>query len=1293
LIAAGETDVRAKLARGLQSSGYAVELASDEKQALRLAVDDNFQVAIVAPGPSPANLAMMLELRDTVPKMMVLAEGPDEIARLRRSLPGVDAFLLKSSNEAALISRVGEMIALADSAAGEPMPVPSILCAENCRLNLAGCVFVDADGREVALTRAESDLLKELARSPCQVLSRDKLRRAVAGRDADPFDRSIDMLVARLRRKIERDPKVPRIVVTVPGVGYKLMARPQSADARQFGAEPTEPERRQLTALSCKLVGAAGLAVDFDPEDLSQITRNFQDLAVAAITRMGGTIATVIPDEIMAFFGYPEAHEDDAARAVNAGLDAVAKIGQLVSPKGEPLQARVAVATGLALASQRQTVGEPSVIAARMCDLAAPNSVLVTASTRRLLNSTFVYGEPERYVLAGVSEAVSACRVTEKRAVESRFKAKRSNKITRLVGRDQELQQLLALLDRARFCKGQVGLICGEAGIGKSHLCEFLLEHIVEEPHVTVRYQCSPHHLNSPFYPVISQLEHAMGFEQTDTPEVKLEKLEAALSQAVEATPEDVLLYAALLSIATPKREPLPGVTPQRQKDLTIAALIRHLLGLADKQLLIVVLADAHWIDSSTLQLFNRIIPLVKAARILVLISFRPEFIPQWLGEPHLTMLRLDRMGREQGLALISEVTGDKKLPREVQERIIEKTDGIPLFVEELTKSVLESGLVQDVGDRYVGTGPLPSVVLPATLLGSLAARLDRLGPTKEIAQIGAVIGREFSQALLTAVVPESANSLQALLAQLVASELILVSGEFPDSTYKFKHALVRDAAYATLSRSKRQRLHGRIAEALENRFPFTTETQPELLAHHVAQAGFTQRAIDYLRKAGQRSIERSANAEAIAHVSRALELLKSLPDSLQRKHAEFALEVMLGQAMIASYGYAAPKTRETLLRARTLMDDSTEASQKFAVLYGIWASLYVAAEVARQRDAAVELFAEAERTNDTAALCIAHRLVGTTYVTMGEFAAGLGHLKLARALYNAEHHAGYRHQYGQDIGASALCYLSWALWHLGHIDQASEAATEAMELAEKLSHPHTLVYTICHARGFMDLFRRRCEDTKSYAGLVVSICNENGFSHWANCGMILDGWAAICAGQVDRGLEVLREGVVGWQKGGARLWLPMFLILEAETYAKAGRHEAALQAIEQALAICEETGERWALAEVLRIKARLLSTGHGKNCRKIEAILHDSLEIAQRQQARCWELRTSCDLARLWQRQGRNRKALKLLQSVYDQFTEGFDTADLRDAQALLRDLRGNLCWKRNENGRRRRPLVRREE
>jgi len=356
------------------------------------------------------------------------------------------------------------------------------------------------------------------------------------------------------------------------------------------------------------------------------------------------------------------------------------------------------------------------------------------------------------------------------------------------------------------------------------------------------------------------------------------------------------------------------------------------------------------------------------------------------------------------------------------------------------------------------------------------------------------------------------------------------------------------------------------------------------------------------------------------------------------------------------------------------LIDDTTDLTQKFAVLYGVWASYYVAGETATQRPLAVEFLAEAERTPNTALQCIAHRIVGTTDLTMGEFTGGLHHLKQARALYDSEHHATYRHQYGQDIGASALCYLSWALWHLGYVEQASEAATEAVKLAEKLSHPHTLVYTICHARGFMDLFRRRHQDIQSYAGLVISICKENGFSHWMNCGKILDGWAAVCRGQVDTGMEVLREGLVGWQKAGARLWMPTFLILEAEAYGKSGRDEAALQTIERALAICEDSGERWAMAEVLRCKARLLLSARRANDAAIESTLLKSLEIARCQQARCWELRAACDLSHLWQRQGRSKKALKLLQSVYDQFTEGFDTADLRGAQKILRTLRPEL-------------------
>jgi len=471
-----------------------------------------------------------------------------------------------------------------------------------------------------------------------------------------------------------------------------------------------------------------------------------------------------------------------------------------------------------------------------------------------------------------------------------------------------------------------------------------------------------------------------------------------------------------------------------------------------------------------------------------------------------------------------------------------------------------------------------------------------------------------------------------------------------------------------------------RIADVLENSFPLSVETQPELLAHHLAEAGFTVRAVEYLQKAAQRAMARSANTEAIAHLTHALELLPSVHDSVERKRARFPLEAMLSQAMIARYGYAAPKTRDALLKAITLIEESTESTRKFAILYGIWASHYVASELVKQRSAAAEFLKEAERSGDTAIKCVGHRLIGTTHLTMGELAAGLRHLKQAWALYDSEHHAVYGYQYGQDIGASTLCYLSWALWQLGYVEQASRAATEAIALAEKASHPHTLVYTICHARGFMDLFRRCHEDMRVYASSVISICNENGFLHWANCGAIFNGWAAACGEQVDRGIEMLDEGIAAWQRGGARLWMPMFQMLQAQAYAKASRSEPALKAIEQAISACQSSGERWAMAEVLRTKASLLArAGDGKRA-EAEAVLLDSLDIAQRQEARSWQLRTACDLSRLWQRQGRNGTAHQLLQSVYDEFTEGFDTGDLLEAHTLLLALKPNLRWKRTD-------------
>jgi class 3 adenylate cyclase/DNA-binding response OmpR family regulator/predicted ATPase len=1300
LVVAQQIEFRARIARVLQSAGYGAELAENPKRALELAGRKNIHAAIVVDSPDLARLAQ--ELCDKIPTTIVVGHRTDDIVRPGHGLQGKGVSLEDALDEQKLLDLLSRPAASPGSTGDETVPAPVKI--GDCKFDLAGHTFIDGGGGEVRLTRAETALLAAFVDSPRRVLSRDQLRYAVAGRGAEPYDRSIDMLVARLRRKIEPDPKAPRFILSVPGVGYKFDVRPQSAadgeappalepeplnqsgrgeaipagTPGQGSAAPhSEPQRRQLTVLACQLVGSTALAVNLDLEDFGGAIRRFQEMCTSVITHWGGAVINFVGDEILASFGYPKGYEYDAERAVHAGLDLVERIGEVRSQCGDPLQVRIGIATGLVLVGENQpAIGDAVVIAARLRNITPPNSVTVTASTRKLLGDMFVYGDSK---FEGVLGPEATYQVTGKQPIEMRFAASQTAKLTQFVGRQHELQQLSTLWELAKAGKGQVALLCGEPGIGKSRVTKTWSNLIADEPHILMRYQCSPHHTNSPFYPIISHLERAAHFEREDTPDLKLRKLEAMLSQAGAATLADTRLYASLLSIPTDKFNSSPDLTSQRQRGLTIAALVRQLRDLALTRPVVVVLADAHWIDSSTLELLSRCIASIKAARVFVLINFRPEFFPPWLDESHVTMLRLHRFAREQIEAIILDVAGSKELPRELQEQIVSKSDGVPLFAEELTKTVLESGLLQDADDRYVAVGPLPALAVPTTLLGSLTARLDKLGEIREIAQIGTAIGREFSYRLLAAITPVSSSTLQTALAHLAASELIFVRGEPPDSTYIFKHALVQDAAYATMVRSKCQQLHSRIADALTQGFPETVETQPELVAHHLAQAGLTERAIEYFRKAARRAIERSANAEAIGHLTRALEMLESLPESPERERLALGLEVMLSQAMIADRGYAAPETRNVLLRAKTRFDDLTDPSQKFPILYGIWAGHYVGGEGSELTDAAMEFLAEAERYKDTAALCIAHRMLGTTCVTKGEFATGLHHLEQARALYDSAHHSRYRHQYGQDIGAAALCYLSWALWHLGYVDRASEVATEAMKWAEELSHPHTLVYTICHVRAFIDLFSRRHEDTRSYAAMVVSLSTENGFSHWLNCGWIFEGWAEICLGEVDRGIELLRAGIAAWHKRGARLWLPIFLTLEAEACAKAGRGDAALVVIEEALAIAKGTGERWAIAEVLRVKAGLLKAVAGAETKEIEMILRSSLEIARAQQARCWELRAACDLARLWQGQGRGREGLKVVQAIYEQFTEGFDTtdldtADLREAKALMQDLKRSL-------------------
>jgi len=1036
-------------------------------------------------------------------------------------------------------------------------------------------------------------------------------------------------------------------------------------------------ERRQVTVMFSDLVGSTALSARMDPEDLRELISAYHKCVADAVRRFGGFVAQYLGDGVLVYFGYPEAHEDDAERAVRTGLELIAAVIALKTPAS--LQTRVGIATGLVVvgdlmtgsgeAHERGIVGETPNLAARLQGIAAPNTVVIAEATRRLLGNLFELKDLGARDLKGIAEPLRAWVALRASTVESRFEALHAAGLTALVGREEEIELLRRRWSKTKTGDGQVVLLSGEAGIGKSRLTAALLESLAPEPHTRLRYFCSPQHTDSAFYPIIGQMERSAGLLHDDTREQKLDKLDALLAQTSTSI-QNAALIAGMLSLPNDGRYPALELTPQQRRQKTLEALTAQMKTLSRQKPVLMIFEDAQWADPTSLEAFSRAVDRIRTLRVLLLVTFRPEFDAPWVGRPYVTALTINRLAEHEASAMIDRVVGDSQLSASIRQDIIERTDGIPLFVEEMTKAVLEAGS-ETAAARAIAAVPSPALAVPASLYASLMARLDRLGaPVKELAQIAAAIGREFSHVLLASVVRQRETELSSALDRLIAAGLLFRRGVPPHATYLFKHALVQDAAYGTLLRETRRQLHGRIAKALDDHFPDTVETQPELIAHHCAQAGLNRQAIEYLGLAGQRAIERSSNPEAIGHLKRALEMLHSLPADLEHAQVALKLEVMLAQAMIASKGYSSPETMEVLLRAKKIITEATETSQRFTILYGTWACYYVGGEVNKQHVAATEFLSEAETHDDTAALCLAHRVLGTTYLTMGEFSAARKHLERAQGLYDPDHHLRYRFQYGQDIGTTVMCYLSWALWHLGYVDQASQLASKAVNRAEEISHPHSLVYTLCHARGMMDVFRRQSDDTKSYAGVVTSLCLEHAFPFWAAGGQIFGGWADINQGEVDAGVDELIRGLAAWRKTGARLWLPTFLALEAEGHFKAGRNQTALHSIEQALATSDETGERWAIAEILRVKAHLLLATGRRRPQEIEGLLIESLEIARRQQALCWELRTSCDLARLWQEQGRSKEALQLLRTIYGRFTEGFETTDLRHAKVLIEGL-----------------------
>jgi predicted ATPase/class 3 adenylate cyclase len=1063
-----------------------------------------------------------------------------------------------------------------------------------------------------------------------------------------------------------------------------VLTAPKTAErVAPAGSAPSQGDRagrRQLTVLFADLVDSTGLSVRLDPEEMGDLLRAYQNTVAGEVVRFDGHVAKFMGDGVLAYFGWPKAHEDDAERAVRTGLAVVAAVPHLRGSTDQPLAVRVGIATGRVVvgeligdheARERAVVGETPNLAARLQTLAEPNGVVISQSTRRLVDGLFDLADLGSHEIKGFDQKVGAWRVIGESQAESRFEALHAATLTPLVGREEELALLQRLWSEARDGEGQVVLLSGEPGIGKSRLTRALQERLKEETYTRLIHFCSPYHMNSALHPIIDHLQRAGGLKRDDNDEQKLAKLEELLALSVEDAQEVAPLFAVLLSIPTGDRYPPLDLAPDQQMARTLDALVAQIEGLAQQLPVLEVFEDVHWIDPTSLELLGRLIERVRSLPVLLVITFRPEFKPPWVGHPHVTSLTLNRLSRKSGCTMIERLTGGKRLPSEVLTQIVEKTDGVPLFAEELTKNVLESGLLREEREGYVLTRPLPPLAIPATLYDSLTARLDRLMPIKELAQIGASIGREFSYELIARVASPRENELNEALARLEEAGLVFRRGLPPHATYTFKHALVQDAAYDTLLRSKRQQIHAAIARALEEHFPEQATIQPEVLAHHYGEAGLPEQAIGYWLKAGQQAVELSANLEAIGHLTKGLVVLKSVPKSRRRDELELELQTTLGPPLIATKGYAAPETGTAYARAQELCDRlSCDDKRLFSIMYGQWAYHIVGGEWSKGRQLAEQFLEQAERHADVAMELVARRILGISLADPGDLQAGREQIERALAIYDPERHRFLTFRFGQDQRVAGLAFLSKVLWLSGFPDRAVQAVDNAFEAVGELNHLNGRAYVLAWGAATLAHLRRDAAAVRTYADAIISLSEEHGLLLWLAYGKIFRGWARGALGQPSESISEIVQGIAECRATGTRRDAPYHLSLLAETLHRSARTAEGLGALAEAMAMVAETDERWWEAELHRQKGELLLSLTTSNAPEAEACYRLAITVAQRQGAKMPELRAAMSLARLWRDQGKGTLAHDLLAPVYGWFTEGFDTPDLQKAKALLNEL-----------------------
>ncbi len=1038
-------------------------------------------------------------------------------------------------------------------------------------------------------------------------------------------------------------------------------------------------ERRQVTVMFSDLVGSTALSARMDPEDLREVIAAYQQCVAATVRRFGGFVAKYMGDGVLVYFGYPQAHEDDAERAVRAGLELIAAVTALKAPVS--LQTRVGIATGLVVvgdligsgeAQERGIVGETPNLAARLQGVAEPNVVVIAEGTRKLLGNLFELEDLGAKDLKGIAGPVRAWAALRASSAEGRFEALHASGLTALVGRDEELELLLRRWAKAKSGEGQVVLLSGEAGIGKSRLTAALLERLASEPHTRLRYFCSPQHTDSALYPIIGQMERAAALAHGDTTPAKLDKLDVLLAQTSTST-QDAALFAETLSLPNDGRYPALELAPQQRRQRTLEALTAQLAGLAGQHPVLMIFEDVHWIDPTSLEALNLIVDRIKALRALLIATFRPEFNAPWAGQSHVTSQMLNRLGEREAAAIVARLVGNKELPADVMAEIVERTDGIPLFVEEMTKAVLEA---EGEGEarRTAGTVQSPALAVPASLHASLMARLDRLGPAKEVAQIGAAIGREFSHALLAAVARKLEAELGSALDRLIAAGLLFRQGVPPHATYLFKHALVQDAAYGTLLREPRRALHARIAEILETQFAEIAERQPELLARHCTEAGLIAKAAGLWGMAGQRSLARSALAEAAEQVTRALAQIATLPATPSLRREQIKLQVALITPLMHIKGYAAPETKTAAERARLLIEQAEARGEPpedplllFSVLYSFWVANYIAFNGDAMRELAAQYLTLAEKQGATVPLMIAHRIMGITLLCTGEIAQGRAHSDRAFALYDPAAHRPLVTRFGQDAGVSILSYRALALWVLGYVEAALADAERALKDAREIGQAATLMYTLYHT-SFTHIHCGNYAGATTEVDELVVLADEKASPFWKAYGMLVQGWLFVLTGKASDAVQMVTSGTAAVRSTGATLFAPWNLSYLAMAYAELGQFDDAWRCIGEAMAAVETTKEKWCEADIHRITGEIALMS--ADAAKAEAYFERALAVARKQQAKSWELRAAMSMARFWRDQGKRNEARELLASVYGWFTEGFDTLDLKEAKALLDEL-----------------------